>query len=90
MPRFTKKPITITAVQITDDTFDGPNPEHIPGLMYHCLRRIVTIPTLDGTMVGNLGDWIITGVRGEHYPCRDDIFRATYAPASDADGEAQS
>ena len=29
-------------------------------------------------MVGNPGDWLITGVAGEKYPCKDDIFRATY------------
>lgn len=27
------------------------------------------------------GDWIITGVKGEHYPCKPDIFTATYEPA---------
>lgn len=26
------------------------------------------------------GDWLITGVRGEHYPCKDGIFQATYDP----------
>jgi len=36
------------------------------------------IKTLEGTMVGNPGDWLITGVAGEQYPCKDEIFRATY------------
>ncbi len=36
------------------------------------------IKTPEGDMVGNPGDWLITGVAGEQYPCRDDIFRATY------------
>jgi len=36
------------------------------------------IKTLEGVMVGNPGDWLITGVAGERYPCRDDIFLATY------------
>jgi hypothetical protein len=36
------------------------------------------IRTLEGTMVGNPGDWLITGIAGEKYPCKDDIFRATY------------
>lgn len=39
------------------------------------------IKTLEGVMVGNPGDWLITGVAGERYPCRDDIFRATYEEA---------
>lgn len=38
------------------------------------------IETLEGRMRANIGDWIITGVAGEHYPCKDEIFRATYEP----------
>lgn len=38
----------------------------------------VEIETLEGVMVANPGDWIITGVKGERYPCRDDIFQETY------------
>ena len=38
------------------------------------------IETLEGTMRANAGDWIITGVGGERYPCKDAIFRATYDP----------
>lgn len=36
------------------------------------------INTLEGRMCAGAGDWIIQGVKGEIYPCRDDIFRATY------------
>ncbi|GAA1888298.1 hypothetical protein GCM10009837_07680 [Streptomyces durmitorensis] len=38
----------------------------------------ISIRTLEGDMTASLGDWIIRGVKGEFYPCRDDIFRATY------------
>ena len=38
----------------------------------------VDIPTLEGTMHASVGDYIITGVRGEQYPCKPDIFEATY------------
>lgn len=38
------------------------------------------IPTLEGLMVGTEGDWIIRGVQGEIYPCKPDIFEATYEP----------
>lgn len=38
----------------------------------------VIISTLEGDMVANVGDWIITGVKGEQYPCKPDIFTATY------------
>jgi len=47
------------------------------------LTERVEIETLEGVMTGNPGDWIITGVAGERYPCRDDIFRATYEPVHD-------
>ena len=36
------------------------------------------IHTLEGVMTGNYGDFIIKGVKGEIYPCKEDIFRATY------------
>ena len=42
------------------------------------ITRKMTVETLEGTMTGNPGDWLITGVQGEQYFCRDDIFRATY------------
>lgn len=36
------------------------------------------IPTLEGVMEAAPGDWIIRGVQGEFYPCKPDIFTATY------------
>lgn len=39
------------------------------------------IPTLEGGHEVTPGDWIITGVKGEQYPCKPDIFAATYEPA---------
>jgi hypothetical protein len=36
------------------------------------------IPTLEGLMIGIQNDWIIRGVKGELYPCKPDIFEATY------------
>jgi hypothetical protein len=36
------------------------------------------IPTLEGDMRANIGDWIIKGIHGECYPCKPDIFSATY------------
>lgn len=39
------------------------------------------IDTLEGGHIVCPGDWIITGVKGEHYPCKPDIFAATYEPA---------
>jgi hypothetical protein len=41
------------------------------------------IKTLEGWMLVTTGDWIITGVKGEHYPCKPDIFEATYEPVDE-------
>ena len=38
------------------------------------------IPTLEGVMLANEYDWVIRGVQGELYPCKPDIFEATYEP----------
>ena len=40
----------------------------------------IEIDTLEGTMVAQAGDWIITGVHGEQYPCKPGIFEETYEP----------
>jgi hypothetical protein len=47
------------------------------------LAQKTTIHTLEGDMVGNPGDWLITGVNGEQYPCKPDIFEKTYKPCPD-------
>lgn len=45
------------------------------------LRNHGRIETLEGPYIVCPGDWIITGIKGEHYPCKPDIFEATYEPA---------
>ena len=45
--------------------------------------REIDIETLEGTMHASVGDWIITGVNGEKYPCKPDIFEKTYEPADE-------
>ena len=42
------------------------------------------IPTLEGIMRASKGDWVIRGVKGEFYPCKPDIFEATYEPVGEA------
>ena len=81
MPFFTKKPVTIEAVQ-----WIGSNPSEIlefcqGSASYDRDYSEMTIYTLEGKHIAGLGDWIIRGVRGEHYPCKPDIFAATYDPA---------
>ncbi|UYQ70981.1 hypothetical protein OF122_13025 [Pelagibacterium flavum] len=41
----------------------------------------LVIPTLEGDHLARPGDWVIKGVQGEFYPCKPDIFAATYEPA---------
>ena len=85
--KFRKKPVVIEAVQITDAMFDAPhpNPEHVPGFIYDPIARCVHVRTLEGVMVGYIGDWIVTGVSGEKYPIKDEIFRLTYEPLGETD-----
>lgn len=45
------------------------------------IKHGLPITTLEGTMKAMPGDWIIKGVKGEYYPCKNDIFEATYEPA---------
>ena len=40
--------------------------------------KVIYIDTLEGRMRADIGDWIITGVDGEQYPCKPDIFEKTY------------
>jgi hypothetical protein len=41
------------------------------------------VQTLEGPLVAQIGDWIITGVKGERYPCKPDVFTATYEAVED-------
>ena len=78
-----KRPVVIEAVQFTGSNnsecrafcpliLDPPEP-----------GPTMIIPTLEGHMLCSVGDWIIKGVKGEFYPCKADIFAATYEHAED-------
>ena len=54
-----------------------------------CTEQTV-IHTLEGDMTAKPGDWIITGVAGEKYPCKPDIFEQTYEPELAADDNTES
>jgi hypothetical protein len=89
---FRKKPVVIQAVHFTQDlalhclnTRTGPFGLTVSG-DWHPERGVVwrawvSIETLEGIMRAEVGDWIIRGVKGELYPCKPDIFEATYDPA---------
>ncbi len=84
--KYRKKPIVIDAVQ-----WNGSNHECWQPWMLDAMAlptgtlgavgrdgRALRIHTLEGTMRADDGDWIIRGVKGEIYPCKPDIFAATY------------
>lgn len=91
MQKFRKKPIVVSAVRIADATFDDPHPHqtHISGVRYDPISRCVFIETLEGVMRGDLGDWIIRGVKGELYPCKNDVFEASYTKTEASEASEQ-
>lgn len=83
MSKFRKKPVVIEAVQWLGDLSDivglfGGSSQQ--GVEQNLGDPALLIPTLEGTMRAEVGDWIIRGVAGELYPCKSDIFAATYEP----------
>jgi hypothetical protein len=82
--KFRKKPVVIEAY-----CYNQQHENYRPDWFQDRVTRneIVTFPghaiiaTLEGKMRADLGDWIIKGVKGEVYPCKPDIFEATYESA---------
>jgi len=91
--KYRKRPVVIDAVRNTgewkpiidwlDTLTDGPLT--VPFGAKPAVTRnsdgTLTIDTPEGRMLANVGDWLIFGVAGELYPCKPDIFDATYEPA---------
>jgi hypothetical protein len=85
--KFRKKPVVIEAVQWTGEFFDC---DDMPNWLIDACEggdvtdgdlQSKTIATLEGDHRCSPGDWIIRGVKGELYPCKPDIFEATYERA---------
>lgn len=84
MSKYRKKPVVIKAVQYKGDLesikavidFIGYIPEIIEGCETH--HKFLKIKTLEGEHIATEGDYIIKGIKGEFYPCKPDIFDATY------------
>lgn len=82
---YRKKPVVIEAMQFTDETFSSVLAWlNSPGLISIEGGDCIFIETLEGNMRADKGDWIIKGVKGEFYPCKPDIFEATYERAAAA------
>lgn len=88
--KFRKKPVVIEAVRFTGKNqrevlaFSHPNlsKQALDGAQ--TMNLPVIISTLEGDMKVSPGDWIIKGVKGEFYPCKPDIFAATYEPVDES------
>ena len=78
MGQYRKKPVVIEARQWFAS---GDHAVVVPDPVGHPLDSYWGIHTLEGFMRVTPGDWIIRGVKGEFYPCKPDIFEATYEPA---------
>lgn len=78
--QFRKRPVTIEAMQLIDATSVLDIEEWInsPTTGYQTSPPTIWIDTLEGRMTANAGDWIIKGVQGEFYPCKNEIFIKTY------------
>ena len=84
-PKYRKKPVVIEAMQFTEDNRAEVMAWcHSSGdsQSYHRSVLGFIVPTLEGQHIATLDDWIIKGVKGEFYPCKPDIFDATYEPAT--------
>jgi len=85
MPQFRKKPVVIEARQLTMETAEdiskwcGSTQSFTKG-PFRAVSGIM-VPALESPHEASWGDWIIKGVKGEFYPCKPDIFEATYEPA---------
>ena len=78
--KYRKKPIVIEAIQWLGNNF-GEIVYAFPEcsgswLIYNDDELIIN--TLEGNMIASIGDYIIKGIKGEFYPCKPDIFEASY------------
>ena len=83
MTRYRKKPIIIDAIKWTRENAEEVETFFEQASDFGLKDGIWSIITLEGTMSAFPGDWIIKGVKGEFYPCKPDIFEATYEPVEE-------
>ena len=78
MAKYRKKPVVIEAVQWTGKNLEDVSRFMQGGRDHRFSDDDLIIKTLEGDHRANPGDFIIKGVKGEFYPCKPDIFEATY------------
>ena len=78
MPKFRKKPVVVEA-RLFDPGVDHDEAlEVVKWCSGEATYEGCVITTLEGDHLASPGDWVIKGVKGEFYPCKPDIFDATY------------
>jgi hypothetical protein len=75
--KYRKKPVVIEAVQWSGSNWHSIL-EFATGDNVFTTGSTLNVVTLEGPLTASPGDWIIKGVQGEFYPCKPDIFEATY------------
>ena len=78
--KFRKRPVTIEAMQLLDakSVLDIEEWMNTADTGYSTSPPTLWIKTLEGIMEASVGDWIIKGIEGEFYPCKNEIFIKTY------------
>ena len=78
--KFRKRPVTIEAMQLTDakSVLDIEEWINSVDVGFSTNPPTLWIDTLEGRMEASTGDWIIKGIEGEFYPCKNEIFIKTY------------
>ena len=79
--KFRKRPVVIEAVFVCMDNLEEAAKwcgGDVKGIKLPLVEQEIEINTLEGDMRACVGDWIIKGVKGEFYPCKNDIFQTTY------------
>lgn len=79
--QFKKKPVSVDAVQWDGSIEMGRELSKVVNGVFYENTLIFLIQTLEGDLKVNPNDWVIRGVAGEYYPCKPDIFAATYEKA---------
>lgn len=82
--RYRQKPIEIEARQITEENFE--DVAAWCGGFYYQSGRLLTLATPEGLVAATIGDYVIQGVRGEFYPCKESIFNGVYDLVEDEGG----
>lgn len=86
MAQYRKRPVVIEAWQWLGSGFESDAPKWVKeyrdsrGNWIAPTDSNLIIPTLEGDHTASPNDWIIQGIKGELYPCKPDIFEATYEP----------